>query len=331
MFRTTTSFAMCLCIGILLASCGGNPPPALASPAQGADASDGLGASPAPNATASSSPIASPSPSATAPATPPFTILVLGADSHGRTDAIMVVGIDPTAKRVTYASIPRDTVNSPLPDGAVFTNRKINEFYNLAARSGADHPEGAGRATADAVGALLKIQIDYYAQTNFAGFTSLIDSVGGVPITLPQAVSDDFLQVGPSTFGITFPKGKQTLDGRKALVFARIRHADTDFARQRRQQSLVTAAGQLILNRPDLAPALVAAAMVYVHTDFPLERAAAYQASMAGFDARNVEGVVLGPRSYETRVECPCGYALAPKLAEMRAKAASLFPWAVQD
>jgi len=258
-----------------------------------------------------------------------MTVLILGADSHGRTDSIMVVGIDPIRKRVSFASIPRDTVNIPLPGGGTFTNHKINEYYNAAAKQPQKYRQGPGRATADAVGALLGIKIDYYARTNFPGFVALVNSVGGVPITLPAAVSDNFLQVGPNSFGFTFPKGQQKLDGRKALIFVRIRHQDTDFDRQRRQQQFLTAAGLFMLKRHDLTPLLLAAAAKNLETDFPVGRLATYQAAMAGIDPAQIGGVVLGPSRYESKATCPCGYALAPKLKEIRAKAAELFPWAV--
>ena len=58
-------------------------------------------------------------------------------------------------------------------------------------------------------------------------------------------------------------------------------------------------------------------------------RVAGYQAAMGGLDAKNIQGVVLGPSRYESKAECSCGYALAPKLAVIRAKAAELFPWAL--
>jgi len=329
MRHTTVRPVAGLLISLLLFACQSAPPPSPAGPAIGNVESPALTARPAQSQ--SRSPMATPShaPSPTVSPTTPFTVLLLGADSEGRTDAIMVVGIDPTTKRITYASVPRDTVNVPLPGGGPFKNRTINEFYNQAAKRPGTYPEGPGRATADAIGTLLGIKIDYYARTTFGGFTALVNSVGKVPITLPAAIHEDFLQTGPNTFGITFSKGSQSLDGRKALIFVRIRHADTDFARQRRQQSFVTAAGLFILKRPEIAAPLMAAAKKHLLTDFPADRVAGYQAAMAGLDPRNIEGVVLGPSKYESKANCSCGYALAPKLAAIRAKAADLFPWAV--
>jgi LCP family protein required for cell wall assembly len=258
-----------------------------------------------------------------------FTLLVLGADSHGRTDAVMVVGVDIDKKVVRFASIPRDTIDLPLVDGRVFRNQKINAFWNAAAADHARYPEGPDRAMATAVGRLLQIRIDYYARTNFDGFSGLVDHVGGIPIVLPHAVSDDFIQVGPNHFGITFPKGRQTLDGKRALVFVRIRHSDNDFERQRRQQAFLNAAGLFALQHPAVVTGLIDGLGGRVSTDFPLDSIAAYSATMNGLAGGDISGVVLGPRTYERGASCSCGYALEPLLPEMRAEAARLFPWAV--
>ena len=312
-------------VGIMLAGCG-------SAPQESPSPSIELVVPPTPVASAVvASPSPSPEPSASVAPLPaqPVTILLLGADSSGRTDSIMVVGVDPIAKRVTLASIPRDTINVPLPNGSVFRNRKINAFYNAAAADPRAHPEGPGRATADAVGTLLGIRIDYYAWTTFGGFSALVDSVGGVPITLPKAVSDDFLEVAPGVFGTTFPAGKQKLGGKRALVFVRIRHLGTDFDRQRRQQAFITAAGIFVLQHPAAVELLLAAARGHLRTDFPTDRVAAYQTAMLGLKASAVTGVVLGPRRYENAISCSCGYALSPNLVAIRAEAKMLFPWAV--
>jgi LCP family protein required for cell wall assembly len=257
-----------------------------------------------------------------------FTILILGADSEGRTDAVMVAGVDVVARRVRFASIPRDTIDLPLPNGTIFRNQKVNAFWNMAASHPASYPEGPDRAMANAVGNLLGIRIDYYARTSFGGFSSLIDTIGGIPITLPHIVHDDFLQVGPSTFGITFPAGKQVLDGRKGLAFVRIRHADNDFERQRRQQAFLAAAGLFALQQPDGVQRFVAAAKGRVATDFPIDALGRYRDALAGIDASAISGVVLGPRTYERAASCPCGYALEPLVDAMRREARQLFPWA---
>ena len=172
----------------------------------------------APSDTSAPTPSAGPSPTA-APTEPPslserpFTVLVLGGDNDFRTDAVMVVGVDPVARTLAMASIPRDTINVPLPGGGTFTNQKINAFYDYAAAHPDIYPQGPGRATADMVGVTLGIKIDFYAATSFQGFTNIVDAFGGVTVNLPKAVVDPVYQVSTYVIGIRFPKGKQLLKG----------------------------------------------------------------------------------------------------------------------
>jgi len=241
----------------------------------------------------------------------------------------MLVGVDLDAKQIHFASIPRDTINVPLPHGGIFRGQKINAFWNAAAADPRTYPEGPDRAMAELVGGLLDVRVDYVARTNFDGFRSLVDRIGGIPIVLSHVVRDNFLEWKPGVFGITFPAGRQVLDGRKALAFVRIRHLDNDFERQRRQQQFLATAGLFALNHPAAARAIIAASSGRIVTDFPLDTIDGYQAILGGIDVKAIDGVVLGPRTYETGAACTCGYALAPNLTAMRREAARLFPWAV--
>ena len=324
-------FAAALVIG----GCGTNPTPApdqvaSVSPSVGPTASASAGLQPA--SSPSPPPSASPSPSATLSAdltTRPFTVLILGGDNGFRTDAMMVAGLDPIAKTLSMASIPRDTVNVPLPGGGVFAGQKINAFYDFAASHPGAYPQGPGRATADLVGTLLGIHIDFYAGTSFDGFVRIVEAIGGVKVNLARAVVDPYYQVSPTSVGVRFPAGAQTLKGERALVFVRTRQGDNDFARQRRQQLFLLAAGQKLLSNPRLLVAL-ARSQGSLITDFPLGQLAALVSDVRAIDPRKVRQLVLGPTRYESAASCTCGYALAPRLREMRAAAKWLFPWAVQ-
>ncbi len=243
---------------------------------------------------------------------------------------MIVVGVDPVAKTLAFASIPRDTVNVPLPDGGTFVNRKINAFYDFARANPARYPQGPGRATADMVGTLLGIHIDYYAATTFGGFMNLVKAMGGVRVNLPRPVVDPYYQVTTTNIGIRFPAGPQTLSGPRALIYVRTRQGDNDFQRQRRQQSFLLAAGRQLVAHPELLAALaVAAAQGNLITDFPLDQVPTLLSTIGAVDAAHVRQTVLGPSRYESSTTCPCGYALQPNVAAMRTLARSFFPWAV--
>jgi len=323
--RTVSRPAAVIVAAFLVASCGVQVPSATTAPATPSPS--------APKATfkPTAAPTASPTPSPTATpslAERPFTVLVLGLDLGARTDAVMVVGIDPVSRTLSFASIPRDTINVPLPDGGTFTNQKINTFYHYAKSNPSTYPQGPARATVDMVGTMLGITIDYYATTTFGGFSALTQAMGGVTITLPKAVVDPYYQITMTNIGVSFPKGTQTLDGKRALIFVRTRQGDNDFERQRRQQAFVIAAGKQLLANPLLFGALLAV-QGNLQTDFPLDEVPDLVSSIGNVDGWTINQAVLGPSQYESAASCPCGYALAPKVDEMQKLAALYFPWAV--
>ena len=64
------------------------------------------------------------------------------------------------------------------------------------------------------------MEIDYYAQINFQGFSKLVDSIGGITVDSDRSfVSED---------GFSYSKGTNYLTGETALSFVRERHAFAD-------------------------------------------------------------------------------------------------------
>src|SRR6476659_1077157 len=109
-----------------------------------------------------------------------LTVLLLGSDyrpAHpgNRTDAIMVVSVDPVTGKAAGFSIPRDTSGFPLPGGGRFGN-KINALYQYFL----SHGRGGGSAMEAAFAKAFGIEVDGYAFIGFAGVKHLVDAVGGV-------------------------------------------------------------------------------------------------------------------------------------------------------
>ena len=133
-------------------------------------------------------------------------------------------------------SIPRDTVDVPLPGGSIFRS-KLNSLYAYARRNPGAFPGSSGEGTdvlAAAISELLKVKIDYYAVVNLPGFVKLVDSVGGVDVDPDHAFCDNgYHDFGVWGFGIG--AGPHHLDGAHALAYARIRKAagENDFTRAR--------------------------------------------------------------------------------------------------
>jgi LCP family protein required for cell wall assembly len=230
-----------------------------------------------------------------------LTVLLLGSDyrpAHpgNRTDAIMVVSLDPTTGKAAAFSIPRDTSGFPLGNGKTFAP-KVNGLYQYLQTTTGNGGQAMSRAVADAFG----IEVDGYVFIGFAGVKDLVGAVGGVDVTLDQAYYDAHYWVNAHTQGWGLPKGTSHLGPSDALIFARSRKGDNDFGRARRQQLLVMAAldKARTLGIRKL-PRLLQIARQTVRTDLPLDRASDLFRLMSATDLSRVQRVVFGPRTYAT-------------------------------
>ncbi|MCT4791814.1 MULTISPECIES: LCP family protein [Exiguobacterium] len=153
----------------------------------------------------------------------PVSVLLLGVDQRpgerGRSDSIMIMTLNPTQSESRLISIPRDTKVDIVGHG---TNDKINHAYSFGG------PEMAIKT----VEKFLDIPINYYAEINMQGFTSLVDAVGGV--TVVNDIDFDYE-------GEKFSVGKINLNGEQALKYTRMRYDDPrgDFGRQMRQRQVI--------------------------------------------------------------------------------------------
>ncbi len=153
----------------------------------------------------------------------PVSVLLLGVDQRpgerGRSDSIMVMTLNPTRNESRLISIPRDTKVDIVGKG---TNDKINHAYSFGG------PEMAIKT----VEKFLDIPINYYAEINMEGFTSLVDAVGGVTV---------YNDLDFTSAGTHFSVGKINLTGADALKYTRMRYEDPrgDFGRQMRQRQVI--------------------------------------------------------------------------------------------
>ncbi|HEU4323710.1 MAG TPA: LCP family protein [Roseiflexaceae bacterium] len=171
----------------------------------------------------------------------PVNILLLGTDARpgeevSRTDAIIVVHIDPRTDRVSMLSLPRDLWVS-VPG---YGKARINAAYPIGEKSFGKH---YGPAMAkQTVSKLLDIPIHHFVLVNFDGFKTLIDRLGGITIDVPKEIDDpSYPTEDYRTIKVHFDSGPQQMDGDRALIYARTRHADSDFGRNQRQQQVLMA------------------------------------------------------------------------------------------
>ncbi|ALO67834.1 transcriptional regulator [Arthrobacter alpinus] len=184
-----------------------------------------------------------------------------GADRSGRRpDSIMVVSVDAKTGQAATISIPRNfqnarfEPNSPLwgvyPDGYnCGDNCIINFLYSDVTNNHPDLYPGASdpgaNAMMDAAGGILGLTIQGYVLIDMAGFSKLIDALGGVTVNVGGWVpmsGDDVNGTGdhlPPTGWIQ--PGVQKLDGYHALWFARSREWVLEYNRSQRQQCIQAA------------------------------------------------------------------------------------------
>lgn len=223
---------------------------------------------PAPLATPAPLPTVAPVERAEAPALTrqPFTVLLIGTDVRDdphepsvRSDTLILARVDPEARGAALLSIPRDTLVT-IPSEVCGGRKKINAAYACGYLHPTQYgsgvkPEDAGAAlAAETVEALLGVPVDYTAQIDFRGFERVIDAIGGITIDVPRTIVDPAYPTEDyGTIEVVFKAGRQRMDGRTALQYARTRHADSDFGRIDRQQQVLMAALQQFRARGLLA------------------------------------------------------------------------------
>lgn len=206
--------------------------------------------------TPSMSPSMSPSPSAEV--APRINGLIIGVDAGvGRntylTDTMIVVSLDPTTQTVSMVSIPRDMVDVPLADGRSFRG-KINGLVSYARHHPKQFPGSDGTGfdvLMGALGTLLEIPITYYATVNLGGFVKVVDTLGGVDVTVARAFCDPTYDDGYGfNNGFSITAGRHHLNGNQALAFARVRKAsgESDFTRAARQQEVLSGIRESIVH-----------------------------------------------------------------------------------
>ncbi|MBI1833659.1 MAG: LCP family protein [Candidatus Andersenbacteria bacterium] len=162
-------------------------------------------------------------------------LLAVGGEGHSGenlADTIMVVSIHPKNGDVSLLSIPRD-LYVQVPGEDYFS--KINSVHAIGEAQG-EHK--GPQLLREKVEEITGQPIHYYARVDFTAFKSIVDAVGGVNITIENSFTDYWHK-------ISFPAGTETMNGERALAYARARYIEGpeggDFKRAARQQQLLLA------------------------------------------------------------------------------------------
>jgi len=174
-------------------------------------------------------------------------ILVLGADvgsksrrgEQGRSDSIVLIHTDPDHHKIALLFIPRDLrVDIPL-HGA----QKINAAYAY----------GGPTLAIKTVERLTGLDVNHVVVVDFGTFDDVVNALGGVTIDVPHPILSNKFECPLKTRaecdrwpGWRFRKGPQKMDGKRALIYSRIREnrlnpSESDFTRGERQQAVIQA------------------------------------------------------------------------------------------
>lgn len=230
-----------------------------------------------------------------------MNILLIGIDGFNadynraaRSDVVIVVGVNFANKTAQMLSIPRDLwVQMPgLPE---VVESRINTAYHYGELYSA--PGGGPGALSAVVANTFGLRVDRYAVVNFTAFEEGIDAIGGVDINVPSAIHDDKypLRDGSGTIAIDIPEGLVHMDGSAALIYARIRHDSDDFQRMRRQQRVIFAVRDKLL-QPETIPHLPALAQVLwsaARTDLSFEDIALLGCLAPQIDSSSIQTWVI--------------------------------------
>lgn len=176
----------------------------------------------------------------------------VGHDGPQLSDTIILATLDRKQNRVSMLSIPRDTAY-PLGNG------RFEKINSLNAWQEKEHPGEGAKKTAELIGTLLNIHIDHVIRIDFDGFVKFIDALGGVDINIEKSFTDTSYPIGEDGGWrtVSFQKGQTTLNGTRALEFARSRHGNngegSDFSRSRRQQLIIQGVREKLFSLGTLA------------------------------------------------------------------------------
>ena len=178
-----------------------------------------------------------------------FTVLVSGNDSYGtlqdsntRSDANLLLTVNPKTGTILMTSIPRDYyVELVCPDNE--EQACPEGSYDKLTHSGLMGVKSTEKTIEKALG----ITINYNIRINFSSVVSLVDALDGIDLDIKKGEEVDIFYVN-SQPGLSV--GKHHVDGETALAFARERHAyaDGDNQRVRNQQKVFKAIFKRIIS-----------------------------------------------------------------------------------
>lgn len=207
-----------------------------------------------------------------------------GLENGGRSDSIILVSLNKKTQKIYMTSFFRDTWTYMNIGGSDRYNKLNASFFH-----------GGDDALIDTIEKNFKIDIDYYVAVDFSSFTDIINALGGVTLEVEEYEAN---YINRTTVHTIEHGPAVNLNGYEALVYARIRHSDSDsdVSRTRRQRKVISA---LIDSAKGAGVSQLNSALdmlfKYVKTDLTKMEILSYgtQALASGWINYDIEQVVL--------------------------------------
>ncbi len=246
-----------------------------------------------------------------------FTVLMMGLDRRPdetglayRTDTMMLLSIDPINKTVGILSLPRDLyVEVP----GYRSLQRINSAMVLGELQQPGYGPTLAMQTAQYN---FGIHVHDYLAVDFDAFITFVDAIGGIDVNVPYTINDPQypnMYYGYDPFYLV--AGDHHLDGATALKFARSRHQTSDFERAQRQQQVLYAIRDRILDLemlPQLivqGPSLTANLSENVYTGLTLDQMIQLAWYLKDIQTENIHTGVVDQR-YTIGYQTPEGAAV---------------------
>lgn len=208
------------------------------------------------------------------------SFLLMGADTRPgddsfNADTLIVASVDPDTKIISLLSIPRDT-------RVEFRGSRFLKINSIVMYGGISE-------LMNQVTKLTGIPLNGYVMTNFEGFKSIIDTLGGIDMYVER---DMYKVTGDKTDGyIDLKQGDQRLTGSQALQYSRWRGDSlADISRTARQQNVLKAVAKEMMQVSTLTkiPKLVPQLMDAIQTDLSFADILRLSKIATSFDSSNV-------------------------------------------
>lgn len=228
-----------------------------------------------------------------------MTLLFVGADVLGSSkpngaDAIRLIQADFDAQTIRSVTFPRDlVVQGASTNSAAQVQQKLGLSFYEAFTAANGTPKDKNAIGASVLAQLLRdnfgVEAQAYVTVQLDQFAAMVDTVGGVEVTLPAAVTTEH--------NVTFPAGAQTLNGSLATEYVRFLTPGGETARTARQNEVIKALQAKLININILprVPALLAQFKEAFITDLSVEELTSLACLAVSMPRENVTfGAVSG-------------------------------------